>query len=131
MVEPGHHQRRFLSLTGLMVQENQARRLLNDLLGHKAWLEDREGVRIAESVAALRWLTEVFEPSIAAVPTDLMGKLEPAELFHQILAHRWVMGEERGEGVSTEEAVRNYVDTVLRGLPDERSVLTQKPAASG
>jgi hypothetical protein len=128
VVEPGHHQRRFLTLTGLAVQENQARRLLNDLLGYKAWLEDREGRPIADSVAALRWLTEVFEPSIAIVPGDLSGKLEPAELFHQILAHRWHMGERRGESVPTEEAVEDYVDTVLRGLPDERSVLTERPA---
>jgi hypothetical protein len=129
VVEPGHHQRRLLTLTGLAVQENQARRLLNDLLGHKAWLEDREGTSMAESVAALRWLTEVFEPSIAAVPPDLTGKLEPAELFHQILAHRWHLGERRGEAVPTEEAVQDYVDTVLRDLPDERNVLTQRPPA--
>ena len=31
LVEAGHHQRRLQSLTGLDVQENQARRLLNDL----------------------------------------------------------------------------------------------------
>jgi hypothetical protein len=130
VVEPGHHRRRLLSLTGLDVQENQARRLLNDVLGHKAWLEDKEGVPIAESLAALRWLTEVFEPSIAAVPAELTGKLEPAELFHQILEHRWYLSEQRGEGVGTEEAVQDYVDAVLRGLPDERSVLIQKPAIS-
>ena len=86
-----------LSLTGLDVQENQARRLLNDVLGHKAWLEDNEGLPIAQSVAALRWLAEVFEPSIAAVPADLTGKLESAELFHQILEHRWYLSEQRGE----------------------------------
>jgi hypothetical protein len=125
VVEPGHHQRRLLSLTGLDVQENQARRLLNDVLGYRAWLEDHEGVPIAESVAALRWLVEVFEPALAGVPADLTGKLEPAELFHQILEHRWYLSEARGQPVQTADAVGSYVVTVLRALPDERSVLTQ------
>jgi Domain of unknown function (DUF4032)/Lipopolysaccharide kinase (Kdo/WaaP) family len=131
VVESGHHPRRLLSLTGLDVQENQARRLLNDVLGYKAWLEDREGLLLAEPLAALRWLTEVFEPAIAAVPADLMGKLEPAEMFHQILEHRWYLSAQRGTGVSTEDAVADYVDTVLHALPDERSVVMQKPASSG
>jgi hypothetical protein len=125
VVEAGHHQRRLLSLTGLDVQENQARRLLNDVLGYRAWLEDHEGVPIAESVAALRWLVEVFEPALAGVPADLTAKLEPAELFHQILEHRWYLSEARGQPVQTADAVGSYVVTVLRALPDERSLLTE------
>ena len=31
VVEAGHHRRRLFELTGLDVQENQARRILNDL----------------------------------------------------------------------------------------------------
>jgi hypothetical protein len=87
-------------------------------------------VPIAESVAALRWLVDVFEPAIAGVPADLTAKLEPAELFHQILEHRWYLSEQQSRPVQTEEAVRSYVATVLRGLPDERSVLTQGAADS-
>src|SRR5262245_23064831 len=44
VVEPGHHRRRLLTLTGLHAQENQARRLLNDLAEFRAELE-REGGR--------------------------------------------------------------------------------------
>ena len=65
VVEPGHHRRRLHTLTGLYVQENQARRLLNDLATFRATGE-RAGT--PESVAAYRWLTECFEPSIASVP---------------------------------------------------------------
>jgi hypothetical protein len=125
VVDPGHHHRRLLALTGLDVQENQARRLLNDVMGYRAWLEDREGLPTTDAIGALRWLVDVFEPAIAAVPPELTGKLEPAELFHQILEHRWYLGEQRGSSVTTEQAARDYVDTVLRALPDERRVLTQ------
>lgn len=126
VVEPGHHQRRLLSLTGLDVHENQARRLLNDVLGYRCWLEDQESAPIAESVAALRWLVDVFDPALARVPADLTAKLEPAELFHQILEHRWYLSEQRGQPVQTAEAVDSYVDAVLRALPDERSLLAQE-----
>src|SRR5690606_21650225 len=36
VVEPGHHCRRLLRLTGLVAEENQARRLLNDLDTYRA-----------------------------------------------------------------------------------------------
>ena len=41
VVDAGHHSRRLLRLTGLDVQENQARRLLNDLDSYRATLGDR------------------------------------------------------------------------------------------
>ena len=99
VVEPGHHRRRLLALTGLDVQENQARRLLNDILAYRARLERASGVPVSEQVGALRWMVDVFEPTLAAVPADLRGKLEDAEVFHQILEHRWFLSEEAGEDV--------------------------------
>ena len=123
VVEPGHHRRRLLQLTGLDVQENQARRLLNDILAHRAWLERKGGVPVSEQVAALRWMVDVFEPALSAVPAELRAKLEDAELFHQILEHRWFLSEERGEDVGTDVAAADYLATVLPEVPDERTVL--------
>jgi hypothetical protein len=118
VVEPGHHRRRLHTLTGLYVQENQARRLLNDLATYRATGE-RAGT--PESVVAYRWLTECFEPSIAAVPVELRGKREPAELFHEILEHRWFLSEAARRDVGMPAAVASYVDTVLRHRPDEKA----------
>ena len=122
VVESGHHQRRLHTLTGLHVQENQARRLLNDLRSFRAYLEQEEGRQLPESVVAYRWLSEVFEAAITLVPGDLRGKLEPPELFHEILEHRWYLSEEAGRDVGLEAAVGSYVDQVLRLAPDERNV---------
>ena len=118
VVEPGHHRRRLHTLTGLYVQENQARRLLNDLATYRATGE-RAGT--PESVIAYRWLTECFEPSIAAVPVELRGKREPAELFHEILEHRWFLSEAARRDVGMPAAVGSYVETVLRHRPDEKA----------
>lgn len=123
VVEPGHHRRKLMSLTGLDVQENQARRLLNDMAGFRCHLDQVEGRSLPESIVAYRWLAEVFEPTIAAIPPGLRGKLEPAEVYHQVLEHRWFLSEEAGGDVGMREAVRSYVDDVLKFHPDERNVV--------
>jgi hypothetical protein len=131
VVEPGHHRRRLLQLTGLGVQENQARRLLNDILGYRAWLERRTGRAVDEQVGALRWMVEVFEPTLAAVPADLRAKLEDAEIFHQILEHRWFLSEQAGIDIGTEAAVADYLASVLPGASDERTVLASPATGEG
>ncbi len=105
------------------MQENQARRLLNDLTGFRAALDEEAGRPIPESVAAYRWLAEVFEPTVAAVPAELRGKREPAELFHEVLEHRWFLSEQTGSDVGLDAAVASYAEGVLPARPDERTVI--------
>lgn len=126
VVDAGHHSRRLLLLTGLDVEENQARRLLNDL--------DSFRVKIGldtddEEVAAHRWVNERFERVMAAVPRDLRGKLEPAEIFHEVLEHRWFMSEQALASVPFETAIAHYVLTVLPNKPDESAVLGSRIGA--
>jgi hypothetical protein len=115
VVETGHHVRTLQALTGLEVQENQARRLLSDIAHYRAEQERTQGSPLPEAVAAQRWLSEVFEPTVAAVPQRLRGRLEPAELFHQVLDHRWFLSEAAGHDVGLREAVDSFVATVLPG----------------
>jgi hypothetical protein len=121
--EQGHHRGRLFALTGLHAQENQARSLLNDLANFRASLEHKEGRSIPEQVVAYRWLTEVFEPAIAAIPEHLRRKLEAAEAFHEIIQHKWFLSEQANRDVGVAEAVRSYLDNELPRAPDERTVL--------
>lgn len=123
VVDAGHHARRLLRLTGLDAEENQARRLLNDLDAFAAAGRREE----PEELVAYQWLTEVFRPVVQAVPRDLCGKLEPAEVFHEVLEHRWFLSEQAGRDVGTAAAVRSYVANVLPQKPDEQAVLTTMP----
>ncbi|SFI20797.1 MULTISPECIES: DUF4032 domain-containing protein [Microbacterium] len=120
VVDAGHHQRRLLRLTGLDVQENQARRLLNDMDEFRARVS-RLGSD--EEMVAHEWLTRVFEPVVKAIPWDLRAKLEPAEVFHQVLEHRWYMSQARGRSVPLAEVLSSYVDNVLRHRRDEATVM--------
>jgi tRNA A-37 threonylcarbamoyl transferase component Bud32 len=120
VVEPDHHRRRLLRLTGLDAQENQARRLLNDVTRYKTYLQRTGEEPVSDAAAAGRWLAEVFEPAVAAVPPELHGRRAPAEVFHELLEHRWFLSEKAGKDVGIDAAIADYLDTVLRPAPDER-----------
>ncbi|MEZ4570106.1 MAG: DUF4032 domain-containing protein [Thermomicrobiales bacterium] len=122
VVEPGHHRRRLYSMTGLNVQENQARRLIQDIDHFAGQIEQAEGRRPPPAVLAFRWLAERFEPAIAAVPEPETGKLEPAEIFHQILEHRWYLSEQAGRDIGLDEAIASYVSSILPEVPEERKL---------
>ncbi len=120
VVDAGHHARRLLLLTGLDVEENQARRLLNDIDEYRL-AHTRPGVD--EEVLAHEWLSEVYEPVVGAIPIEYTGKLEPAEVFHEVLEHRWYMSENAGHDVSLLDAVRSYVSEVLSKRRDEEALI--------
>jgi hypothetical protein len=121
VVEPGHHRRRLLRLTGLDAQENQARRLLNDLTAYKTKLNSSAIAPISDAAAAGRWLSECFEPAIAAVPEELQEKRAAAEVFHELLEHRWFLSEKAGRDVGMKKATESYVENVLRPAADEKA----------
>jgi hypothetical protein len=118
VVDPGHHNRRLQSLTGLDVEENQARRLLNDLDAYAAAndLQSEEPALVAH-----RWLSEVFEPVTRMAPPDRRSPVDAAEIFHEILEHRWYLSEQAGREVDTFEAARDYFRNELKVEPLEAS----------
>jgi hypothetical protein len=116
VVELGHHRRELQALTGLDVEDAQARRLLNDMA---AFITHYDLGREDKGIAANRWLTQIFEPIMAMVPPEARGKLEPAEIFHEILVHRWYLSERAGAEVGILQSARDYIDTVLTDKPDE------------
>jgi tRNA A-37 threonylcarbamoyl transferase component Bud32 len=123
VVEAGHHRRRLLHLTGLDAQENQARRLLQDIYAFKEALE-RSGTHfVSDAAAAGRWLTEVFEPTILGIPSELHGKRAPAQLFHELLDHRNELSLQADREIGIADALDSYVEKVLSAVPDERVVV--------
>ena len=126
VVELGHHCRELQGLTGMNVEDAQARRMLNDIAAYTAandlGREDR-------ALVANRWLTDVYEPLMAMVPVEARGKLEPAEIFHELLVHRWYLSERAGAEVSLTDTARDYIDTVLTSKPEEAVAAPLVPAA--
>jgi hypothetical protein len=131
VAETGHDSRQLFLRTGIDAGEHQARRLLNDIAGFRAWLEQKQGRPVSEVVAANRWLEEVYDPVIAAIPEGLRGRLPPAEIFHEILEHRWYMSEAAGRDVGTTAATRAYVEQVLPAAPEPMESAPLEPLGSG
>ncbi|QYH35515.1 DUF4032 domain-containing protein [Salinibacterium sp. M195] len=126
VVDAGHHSRRLLRLTGLDAQENQARRLLNDMDSYRAAFDKQD---MDEEMLAHEWAARVFEPVIRAIPKGLRGKLEPAEIFHQLLDHRRQLAQDSGRDIPLAEAVGSYVENVLQFRRDEATMINPPTGA--
>ncbi|WP_446042014.1 DUF4032 domain-containing protein [Streptomyces sp. SID1121] len=116
VVDAGHHQRQLLRLTGLDAEENQARRLLNDLESWMAGEEDYvpgDPLGARPEVLAHRWVRDVFRPTVRAVPLELRGEMDAAQIYHEVLEHRWYLSEEAGRDVGLDATVEDYVANVL------------------
>ena len=116
VVDAGHHSRRLMRLTGLDTEENQARRLLNDLDTFRARTNLQH---VDEAVVAHQWLTDCFEPAVNCIPQGLKGKRDAAQFFHEVLDYRWYASQRNGYEVSTVDAAHGYINDVMRNLPDE------------
>jgi tRNA A-37 threonylcarbamoyl transferase component Bud32 len=122
VAEPGHHRRLLFTRTGLVAQENQARRLLNDIASYRSHLERTLGRPVPEAVAANRWLTEVYDPVVSAIPAALRDRLDEVEVFHEILEHRWFLSEAAGRDIGTTAARNDYFAKVLPTVPDDLTI---------
>jgi hypothetical protein len=120
LVAAGYHAHRLERLTGLRTEELQARRLLASFDRYRA----REPQpRDPEVESAKRWMEEVFLPVVALVPPEQAGRLEPAQIFHEILEHRWYLGERAGRDVGLMTAAEGYVAHVLPHRPTAAEVM--------
>jgi len=123
VAQVGRHRARLFGLTGIQATENQAQRLLNDMISYRAHLEHVEARPIPETVAGHRWRAEVYDRVMAMIPAGLSDRLAPPEVFHEILEHRWFLSERAGKDVGTTAAAKSYVDDVLPTAPSTLTVL--------
>jgi hypothetical protein len=110
LVAPNYHSLRLKELMGLDTEEFQAKRILASFDRFRS----REISRTPDkNEAAQRWLDEVFYKVVRSVPSQLEGRVEDAQLFHEVLEHRWYLGEKAGADVGLENATQDYIDSVL------------------
>ncbi len=145
VVEHGFHSERLKNLTGLEATENQSRRLLDDIRSFGTELHAERQAKIEsgrpighggaavrtlpENVVAVRWLDDRFEPLMARVPRHMFDKLEAAELYHQLLEHRWFLSEKAGADISLDEALPSYLTDVLDDAPNEVNLTLESTAS--
>jgi hypothetical protein len=75
-------------------------------------------------------MTQIYEPIMEMVPREARGKLEPAEIYHEILVHRWYLSERAGHEIGIFDTARDYIDNVLTQKPDELITAESDPPAT-
>jgi hypothetical protein len=110
LVAAGYHANRLVELMGLQAEELQAKRLLASYDRYKA----REfAPATPHAVVVKQWLADVFRRVVNQVPEELKGRVEPAQLFHEVLENRWYLGEKLGRDVGLDFATADYIEKVL------------------
>jgi len=110
LVAAGYHTNRLRELMGLETEELQAKRILASFDRYRA---RESNLSTNENEVAFKWLTEVFNPIVNSVPPQLLGRVEPAQLFHEVLEHRWYLSEAAGHDVGLDFACESYISGVL------------------
>ena len=109
LVAAGYHSAKIKNLFGLDTQELQAKRILASF---DRW-HARQSEKSSKEEMAKRWIDTVFNPILDMVPDELKGRVEKAQMFHEILENRWYMTEKQGFDVGLEAAARAYIDEIL------------------
>ena len=110
LVAAGYHSARLRELMGIETEELQAKRILASFDRYNA-RENRSGASTSE--LAKKWFMEVFEATISRIPEDMRGRVEHAQMFHEILENRWYLSEHKGSDVGLDFATDNYVSEIL------------------
>ena len=110
LVAAGYHTNRLRELMGLETEELQAKRILASFDRYRA-RESNLSTNVNE--VAFKWLTEIFNPIVNSVPAEHLGRVEPAQLFHEVLEHRWYLSEAAGYDVGLDLACKTYISEVL------------------
>jgi hypothetical protein len=103
------HVRELERLTGIQALEGQAQLLLNDLREYRAWLEWYDRRPITEREGAERWLTQVFEPTVARLRAAIAPERDVVQAYCDLLEHKWLLSEAAGRDVGLEAAIQSYL----------------------
>ncbi len=109
LVAAGYHSAKIKNRFGLDAQELQAKRILASF---DRWYA-RQPEKSSKDEMAKEWMDTVFLPVLNMIPEELRGRVEKAQMFHEILENRWYMTEKAGYDVGLEAAAKAYVNEIL------------------
>ncbi len=104
-----YHRHRLHDHTGLVAQERQAELMLNEIEEFRARLAQGSRREVPLSVAAFRWLSEAWEPTQRRLGSLVKTEADAAELYCQVLEHKWFMSEAAKADVGLEAALDDYL----------------------
>lgn len=104
-----YHRNLLHALTGLNAEDRQAALMVNEVQELRATMQRTEKRSVPLSVAAYRWLTERYQPAAKRLAPLVDRRGEPAELYCQMLEHKWYLSERAKRDVGVEVALEDYL----------------------
>ncbi len=122
------HRDLLMELTGLEIEEMQARTMINEIRELKSNLSHQRNQSLPLSAAAYYWYENIYKPIterlIPLISERLMKQpvnecletVDPAELYCEILEHKWYLSERAQKDVGHMTAVGDYLNTISESL---------------
>ena len=111
-----YHATQLQRLSGLVVGEGQARILLGDLQAYQGRLCREAGHDVDDRTAGQLWLMEVATPTMHRAHAATGGTGTPMQAYCDLLEVRWLLSEQAGHDVGTEQALQALAG---RAVPPE------------
>jgi len=106
------HRDQLFNLTGLEAEEMQARLMMNEIQELRAALSQANQRSTPLNVAAYHWLVNVYQPVIQRLQPLMKKDMSLAELYFQVLEHKWFLSEKARHDVGHSVAVEDYIQNI-------------------
>jgi len=103
------HRDQIYDLTGLDMEERQARAQMNEIQQLRATLSQSGNRNVPLNVAAYYWLENIYHPVVAELTGLVDQDMTLAELYCQVLEHKWYLSERANRDVGHQAATADYL----------------------
>jgi hypothetical protein len=103
------HRNQLYSLTGLDAEELQAQKMMNEIQEVRASLSQNGNRSIPLEVAAYHWMENIYKPVIELLTPLIDEYTTQAELYCQILEHKWYLSEKACRDVGHQTATKDFI----------------------
>src|SRR5437660_1210154 len=117
VVDREYHRRLLHGLTGLVAGDRQAALMINEIKELQAKLSAQHKYTQSLSMAAHRWLDQMYRPTTQRLQEALGPRDDETELYCQVLEHKWYLSERAKKDVGHKVALEDYIKNRLAPQP--------------
>ena len=117
VVDREYHRRLLHGLTALVAGDRQAALMLNEIKELQAKISAQHKYTQSLSMAAHRWLEQMYRPTTQRLREALGPRDDETELYCQVLEHKWYLSERAKKDVGHKVALEDYIKNRLAPQP--------------
>ena len=117
VTDADYHRHQLHTLTGLSMEEHQARQMLAEVRELRAEMARTRNRSVTLAEAAYPWQRERFTPTAQALAALSGGEGAVAEHYCQVLEHKWFLSERARKDVGLAAALKDYLKLMSEAKP--------------